>query len=689
MATVRLPEPDLARQRWDAVLAGVAEPVCEPARHPAEHQGTVIDYPPATLVDLVTDQARRTPGAIAVDAADARLTYADLVARSERIAAGLRSRGVGPGDLIGVELPSSAELITVLLGILAAGAAYLPLDAADPAERTAYILTDAAPVAVIATGPVAGATVWRLDDLLPGSSAERARAVWTEEPGSSAERARAVWTEEPGSFAERARAAWTEERSDEGRRRIEGARSEATQQQSEATRQHHTAYVIYTSGSTGRPKGVVVPHRAIVNRIRTLRELYPLDASDRVLQKAHIGFDVSLEEIFRPLAEGATVVPAKPGGRRDPAYLARVIRDERITLADFVPSMLEAFLREPGAAECTTLRRIQCGGEAMPADLPQRVADVLGVPLYNMYGPTETAVDATQWLVGTGTQPRIPIGLPVPNMRAYVLDTDLRPVADGGTGELYLAGAQLADGYLRRPALTAQRFTADPFGPPGSRMYRTGDLATWLPGGVLDLVGRADDQVKIRGFRVELGEVETVLRRLPGVTDTVVVLREDRPGDRRLVAYTTGTADPADTRRAAAAHLPEHMVPAAVVAMGALPTLPNGKTDRAALPAPELRAAAGRLPTGDDEQTLARLFAEVLGLPDTEPFGAETSFFDLGGHSLLAARLISRVRSVFSVELPIQTVFETPTVAGLAQWLGHAEKARPTLRRRTAQKETS
>ncbi|MEV6521861.1 amino acid adenylation domain-containing protein [Longispora sp. NPDC051575] len=618
-----------ARQRFDAVLAGLAEPAPVPAR--PGWAGPGASYPDGCLHDLVAARAARTPEATAAEAADGEfLTYAALDARADRIALGLRGRGVRPGHRVAVALPPALDLVAALLGILRSGAAYVPLDADDPADRLAYVLADARPTAVLTTADTAlpGDTPrWTVDDLLTGPVGTGPAAT----------------PDDP-------------------------------------------AYVIYTSGSTGRPKGVVVPHRAIVNRICSLNSLYVLAPDDRVLQKAHIGFDVSVEEIFRPLAEGATVVLARPGGRRDPAYLAATVRDRRITTVDFVPSMLAAFLREPAAAECADLRRVQCGGEAMPVDLPCRVAETLGVPLYNLYGPTEAAVDVTQWLCADDPDAaRVPIGRPVPNTRAYVLDADLGPVPTGVIGELYVAGTQLADGYLGRPALTAERFVADPYGPPGERMYRTGDLAAWLPGGMLDLVGRADDQVKVRGFRVELGEVEAVLRRLPGVVDAAVAATADPGGDRRLVAYLVGGPAPATVRRHVAALLPEHMVPGAVLALPALPRLPNGKVDRAALPEPDVRGTTtGRAPRDPGEEALCRLYSEVLSVAS---IGVEDSFFDLGGHSLLAARLISRVRSVLGVELTIQTVFEAPSVAGLATRLGNAEKARPTVRRRATPEE--
>ncbi|WP_190201922.1 non-ribosomal peptide synthetase, partial [Streptomyces djakartensis] len=318
----------------------------------------------------------------------------------------------------------------------------------------------------------------------------------------------------------------------------------------------HPAYVIYTSGSTGRPKGVVVPHAGIVNRLLWMQAEYGLEPGEGVLQKTPFGFDVSVWEFFWPLITGARLVVARPEGHRDPAYLASVIREQAVTTVHFVPSMLRAFLDEPAAADCTGLRRVLCSGEALPADLARRAQTVLGPVLHNLYGPTEASVDVTSWVCGDSSESAVPIGRPVWNTQVYVLDAGLRPVPPGVTGELYLAGDQLARGYLDRPGLTAERFLANPFGGPGSRMYRTGDLARWRADGALEFVGRVDDQVKLRGFRIELGEVEAVLAGHDDVAHAVAVVREDRPGDQRLVAYVVAAPgavpDPAGLRAYAA-----------------------------------------------------------------------------------------------------------------------------------------
>ncbi|MEU9185750.1 amino acid adenylation domain-containing protein [Streptomyces sp. NPDC048484] len=426
------------------------------------------------------------------------------------------------------------------------------------------------------------------------------------------------------------------------------------------------AYVIYTSGSTGRPKGVVVPQAGIVNRLLWMQDTYGLNGADRVLQKTPSSFDVSVWEFFWPLITGAALVVAGPDGHKDPRYLAELIQREEVTTAHFVPSMLQLFLEEPAAARCTGLRRVMCSGEALTGPLADRFHRTLApVELHNLYGPTEASVDVTATQVRPGAM-TVPIGRPVWNTRVYVLDAALRPVPTGVAGELYLAGAQLARGYLDRAGLTAGRFVADLYGRPGERMYRTGDLARWTSDGLVEYLGRTDDQVKIRGFRVELGEIEAVLGRHGTVARAVVV-----PHDQRLVAYVVpavGRAtDSAVLGRHAAAELPEHMVPAAFVALDALPLTPNGKLDRRALPAPDFAArTTGTLPRTPREEILCGLFADVLGL---ERVGVHDDFFALGGHSLVAMRLAGRIRTVLGTEVSLRTVFEAPTVARLAERL--------------------
>ncbi|ALG08594.1 non-ribosomal peptide synthetase [Kibdelosporangium phytohabitans] len=421
------------------------------------------------------------------------------------------------------------------------------------------------------------------------------------------------------------------------------------------------AYVIYTSGSTGRPKGVVVPHKAIVNRLLWMQHAYPLGADDRVLQKTPAGFDVSVWEFFWPLLTGAGLVVAEPGGHRDPAYLADVINREGVTTLHFVPSMLRAFLTDPGARTCTGLRRVFCSGEALPGETAAQFRATLGVELHNLYGPTEAAVDVTTWpVIETDT---VPIGRPVWNTATYVLDRSLRPCPPGVPGELYLAGRQLATAYLNRPGLTADRFVASPFDA-GARMYRTGDLVRRRRDGVLEYLGRTDFQVKIRGVRIELGEVESALLRHPGVTAAAAAAKVDRNGNTRLVGYVVpATITPEDVRTTVLGVVPEALVPAVIVPLADLPLSANGKLDRKALPdpAPRVEPVVADGPT----DVVRRAFAEVLGADAVDP---DTGFFALGGDSILAISLVTKLKAA-GLRAGVKDVFAHQSAADLARAL--------------------
>ncbi|MEU4626608.1 amino acid adenylation domain-containing protein [Actinoplanes sp. NPDC023801] len=560
---------------------------------------------PATLVDLLAEQVRRTPQAPAVTFGADTLSYAELDRWSNRLAHRLAADGAGPEQCVAVSLPRSAELVVALVAVLKTGAAYLPVDPGLPAARTTLMLDDAHPMLVLD----------RPEAVLDAHGADPAPAL----------------------------------------------------DRIAAPHPDHPAYVIYTSGSTGRPKGVAVSHRGIVNRLLWMQHEYGLGPDDVVLQKTPAGFDVSVWEFFWPLITGARLVVARPEGHRDPAYLAGLIRDEGVTTVHFVPSMLRAFVAEPAAAGCTGLRRVICSGEALPGDLAAAFQTLLPAGLHNLYGPTEASVDVTYHRCRPeDTDLPVPIGRPVWNTRTYVLDGDLQPVPPGVPGDLYLAGVQLARGYLRRPGLTAGRFVADPYGPPGSRMYHTGDLASWTGDGVLTFLGRTDDQVKIRGVRIELGEIEVALRRHPGVAEAAVVARDDR-----LVAYVvpTGDGEPAAAAWAAwlAAELPAALVPAAFVPLGRLPLSPNGKLDRAALPAPVWAAppAVEYVPPRDDtEAAIAGIFGAVLG---TDRIGVHDSFLDLGGDSIAGMLVASRTAAAFGVPVSPHDVLTARTVAELAE----------------------
>ena len=581
------------------------------------------------LHGLVEAQVERTPEAPAVVFAGAVLTYRELDDRANRLARHLRALGVGPETAVGICVERSLELVVGLLGILKAGGAYVPLDPQYPRERLAFMLQDAlgaSPAPVVLTQA-------RLGGLLPEGGVRRVLldAEWAEIAARPA------------------------------------ARPEVR------THPDQLAYVIYTSGSTGRPKGAMNSHRAIANRLLWMQQAYALGPGDAVLQKTPASFDVSVWEFFWPLATGARLVVARPGGHQDPGYLVRTIVEEGITTIHFVPSMLRAFLEHPQAGRCASLRRVVASGEALPRDLEERFFARLVCPLHNLYGPTEAAVDVTYHPCRAERErPVVPIGRAVANTAIHVLDRALRPVPIGVPGELCIGGVQLARGYLGRPELTAERFAPDPCGGEvGGRLYRTGDLARRLPDGEVEYLGRLDHQVKLRGFRIELGEIEAALAQHPQVHAAAVVLRGER-----LVAYVApssvgaalGSVPTADLRGYLAERLPEHMVPTAFVALPALPLTPSGKVDRRALPAFEPAAergtATGFLPPRTPlEQALAAIWNEVLEVPAV---GAEDNFFALGGHSLLAVRVLSRVLARLGVELPLRALFEAPTVAGLA-----------------------
>lgn len=597
----------------------------------------------ATLVSLLRAQAEATPNAPAVSDDRETITYAELHRRAERLAGQLRMRGAGPDAIVGLGLRRSVGLSVAVVGVLLAGAAYLPLDPDLPEDRLAYIADDAKPVAVVATDETAGALP---DDL-------RGRAVLIDAGGALAAAVPADADDVP-----------------------DPSPSDA-------------AYVLYTSGSTGRPKGVVTEHHAIVNRLVWMQHALPIGPDDVVLQKTPYGFDVSVWELVWPLLHGARLVMAEPGGHRDPQYLADVIERDGVTTLHFVPSMLDLFLEDAGvAARCGTLRQVICSGEALPESTVRRYHELLAAPLHNLYGPTEAAIDVTWWecTPGDASSP-VPIGRPVWNTRTYVLDESMRPVPVGSPGELWLAGRQLAREYLGRPDLTSERFVPDPFADdwtaagtpvePGARMYRTGDLARWRPDGALDYLGRTDDQVKLRGLRIELGEIEETLGRHPAVARAAASLDRDG-GPARLVAHVVLT-DPAAVSDdaltgALLAHagetLPGYMVPSALAYVSELPLSPNGKLDRRRLPsiprdgaAESAGANTGRPPATPREQQLCELFAEML---DRAIVGPEQHLFELGGDSLLAARLAARIRTRLGVDLQLGAVFAAPTPAALA-----------------------
>ncbi|MFD8430174.1 amino acid adenylation domain-containing protein [Streptomyces coelicoflavus] len=561
---------------------------------------------PRTWPELFLDQVRRTPDAPAVVSGTQTLTFGELAARAGALARLLAEAGVDTEQRVGVVLPRSVDLVVALHAVALAGGAFVPVDPAHPAERIAQTLTDAAPVLVLTT-------------------------TGTDVPATGVRRLDVDALDLTGETLVR------------------------------PVRAGQAAYVIYTSGSTGRPKGVVVTHAGIPGLARAQQAGFDVDENARVLQFASPGFDASVSEVAVTLLAGACLVVAPREELLPGAPLARTVAAHGVTHATLPP----AALRELRPDDLPTLRSLAVAGEQCP---PQ-VAEVwsAGRRVINAYGPTETTVCATMSapLAGFGVPP---IGTALPGLAVRVLDAHLQPVPTGVVGELYVSGAGLARGYLDRPGLSAERFVADPFGAPGTRMYRTGDQVARREDGQLVYVGRADRQIKLRGFRIEPGEIEAAVTRAPEVAASAVVVREDRPGDRRVVAYAVpapgATVVPGTLRARLREVLPDHMVPAAVVVLDRIPVTVNGKLDQAALPAPRYDSASGHAGGDPVEELLAGVFAEVLGV---DRVGPDDSFFDLGGHSLLAMRLVARVGAVLGTELTVREVFETPTVRALAR----------------------
>ncbi|MEU2396304.1 amino acid adenylation domain-containing protein, partial [Streptomyces sp. NPDC007369] len=623
--------------RWLRLLAAVvAEPdrplsrievLTAQERHEllVARNDTACAAPVTALPALFEARVRATPEAAAVVFEGTVLTYRELNLRANRLAHALIAGGVGPEQVVALRLPRSPELVVAVLAVLKTGAAYLPVDPEYPAARIAYMLQDARPAVV-------------LDDLV---------AVTPD--GEQPDYDPAV---------------------------VVDAR--------------HPAYVIYTSGSTGRPKAVVMPAAGLLNLLAWHHGAVGGEPGTRVAQFTAISFDVSVQEILSALLYGKTLVVPSEETRRSAELFARWL-DRNAVEELFAPNLVVeavAEAAEEAGLDLPDLRLVAQAGEAMRLGGAVRrfQARQPGRTLHNHYGPAEThVITAYQLPADPADCPLpVPIGRPIANCQAYVLDAALQPVAPGVLGELYLAGTGLARGYLNRPGLTATRFVANPYGPAGARMYRTGDLVKWRADGELEFAGRIDHQVKIRGFRVEPGEIEAELTAHPGVAQVAVLAQEDRPGETRIVAYVVPAAGSGATTATAAAlaaylrdRVPDHLVPSAFVLLDALPLTPNGKLDRAALPAPEpVAASSSRAPRTPQEQILCELFAEVLGLARV---GVDDDFFDLGGHSLLATRLVSRVRATLGVELELRSLFRTPTPAGLAAGLHDAGTARQAL----------
>ncbi|MDI6104006.1 amino acid adenylation domain-containing protein [Actinoplanes sp. NEAU-A12] len=610
----------------DTLVADLILPTADDEQARRHWNDSEVPVPAASVATLFAEQAARTPDVTALTDGPVRWTYAELDARAGVIADRLIEAGVGPETRVAVLMERSAHLVATLIGVLKAGAAYVPLLPGYPAERLSWIVEQA------------GATVLVTEPAMPDFR-HTAAVVTLDAADRSAGRAsgRTVPVDPAG-----------------------------------------LCYVMYTSGSTGTPKGVAVTHRNVVTLALDTR--FDGAAHRRVLVHSPHAFDASTYELWVPLLRGGELVIA-PSGPADVATIADLIADSGVT-AVWLTAGLFGAMAEEYAGRFAGVREIWTGGDVVPPAAVRRMLEVCpGTVVVDGYGPTETTTFATSHPIArvTDVTDTLPIGRPLDNTRAYVLDDRLRPVPAGVTGELYLAGHGLARGYASRSDLTAERFVACPWDTPGERMYRTGDLARWNPDGRLVFAGRADGQVKIRGYRIEVGEIETALTAHPAVRQAVVVARDDQPGGKRLVAYVVGDVSAAELRSYASSHLPEFMVPL-VVALDALPLTGNGKIDKAALPVPERIVPEGgpRRPRDAREEIVCRLFAEVLGLPQV---GADDDFFDLGGHSLLATRLVSRVRTALTAELSLRDLFAARTPAGLAAAATTARYgSRPLLR---------
>ncbi|MEV0275647.1 amino acid adenylation domain-containing protein [Streptomyces sp. NPDC050610] len=621
--------------------------------------------------EAIDRQARRTPDATAVAFEGDRLSYGQLAYRAMQLARHLVERVAGADAPVAVCLPRGPGLVTSALAVLAAGSAYLPLSPEDPPARLVQMLRAVGAAHLLTTGGLAPLLA---DAGVPATAVDA--FSWADGP------------------------------------------RDGTPLASGPVRPDQLAYVIHTSGSTGTPKAVGVPHRGLANRVRSIQATHGLDPSDRVLHKTPCTFDVSVTELLWPLTTGAALVVAAPGGHRDPAYLVELIERERVTTAHFVPPLLEAFLEEPGLDRCASLRRVLCSGQELPRTTRDRALARLPARLYNAYGPTEASVEVTEWECsataanaggGAGAElaedVRVPIGRPVAGAETYVLDGELRPAPVGVPGELYLGGAVLARGYLGRPAQTADRFVPHPYAPtPGARLYRTGDLVRWRADGSLDFLGRNDHQVKVRGVRVEPGEIENALRAHPGVREAVVIATvPDGAGGTELIGYCVrqgaeraggaalahgaSVASSADDAFVTALRaelrdrLPGYMVPAHLVILPALPLNASGKVDRAALPAPAAGAAAPDAvpahdrvgPRNDTERTLADIWAQVLGRPQTD---VDEDFFAVGGDSLKSIQLVHRAREA-GIVLRVGDVFHHPTISELADHVRQSTASRP------------
>ncbi|MEU0281996.1 amino acid adenylation domain-containing protein [Streptomyces sp. NPDC006195] len=629
----------------DVLLPGERERLVLPPGDPA---------PAATMAERFEERVRRAPDAVAVVGGGERLSYAELNARANRLAHWLIGRGVGPEVRVGLLLPRTAEVAVAMLAVVKAGGTYVPIDPAYPADRIAHMSSDAA-FALLLAGR---------DEAAGLPAGDTAEVVLVDGPPGGR-----PWDDGP-------------------------ATDPVDADRTGPLLPDHPAYVIYTSGSTGAPKGVSVPQRNVVRLLDATRHWFSFGPDDVWTMFHSAAFDFSVWEIWGALLWGGRLVVVPHEVSRAPEQFLELLAEEGVTVLNQTPSafyqLAEADRERPEAGDRLALRTVVFGGEALdPSRLTSWYERHPRTPeLVNMYGTTETTVHVTHLRLDRESAAAAghtgPVGVAIPDLACYVLDDRLTPVPPGVAGELYVAGAGVARGYLNRAGLSAHRFVADPYGAPGTRMYRTGDVVRRNRAGGLEFVGRADQQVKIRGFRIELGEIEAVLTGLPEVAQAVVSVREETPGDRRLVGYVVpapgARPEPAALREGMRGRLPEYMIPSAVMVIERVPLTTNGKLDTRALPAPDYLPVAGREPRDERERRLCGLFAELLGV---EGVGIDDAFFDLGGHSLLATRLVSRIRADLKTDITIRTVFEAPTVAALAERLGGTAPARrPALRGR-------
>lgn len=607
-----------------------------------------------TLHGLVAAQAARTPHAPAVLSDDAGLTYAELEARAGALAARLAARGVGRADLVAVALDRSPDLVAGMLAVLKTGAAYVPIDMGYPAGRIGQMLDDARPVVALTSRTAVG----RLPAGFPAVFVDEA------EGGGAAEASRprhqsasSVDDSEVDSAADSSRPP----------HRVVQPHPEVLPDEA--------AYVVYTSGSTGRPKGVVVSHRSVVAYLTWMQAEYPLGPDDRFVQKSPTGFDGAVLEFYPVLCVGGAVVLARPDGHREPEYIAGLIARQRVTVAQFVPSLLPVFLDDEFAASCKTLRRVFSGSEALPAAVQEQFRQCLDAELVNLYGPTEATVDVASWRCesdpGSGV---VPLGFPAYRTRIEVLDSHLRRVAPGEAGELYVSGVQLARGYLGRPDLTCERFVADPYGAPGERMYRTGDVGRRRADGVLEFVGRVDDQVKVGGVRVEPAEVEAALLEHPAVRQAAVKAVTTPGGQVRLAAWAVvdqGSTSEASLRGFLRARLPEAAVPSRVVFLDELPQNAHEKLDRAALTLPDLQTDTETADRADPaDETEREFLAAVRDILGVDRVSLTEGFIAQGGDSISAIRLAGRARRA-GLSVTTGDVLRAPTLTDLLDIARH------------------